>query len=74
MSEAEASAQYIVRALPAVGGVYWIARPFLGDYRGIGPRDNAAIFRSRSAAESAIDKMPGVYKHSGFLFSIEQVD
>jgi len=74
MSEPEAFARYVVKALPRVGGVYWIARPFLGDYRGIGPRDNAAVFRSRSAAETAIDNMPGAYKHSGFLFSVEQVD
>jgi|HubBroStandDraft_6_1064221.scaffolds.fasta_scaffold1884060_2 hypothetical protein len=73
MSEAQPT-EFVVKATSDTGLEMWISVSRTGGYRAFGPREKAAIFKTRLEAQSAIRNVPPAFQRAGFTFTVEGDD
>ena len=65
------SSLFVIKAVSSTGLILWICSDSITKCRGLGPLDEAEMFRTQADAHSAIGKLPQAFEHSNFAFTVE---
>jgi hypothetical protein len=65
---------FVVKAKSSSGEIMWIGLFRFGAHRALGPRETAAVFKTKRDAETAIDELPRALIESGVTFKIEAAE
>jgi len=65
---------FVVKGLASSGEAMWVGLFRYAGHRGLGSRETAEVFKTKSEAHSAIDELPAALVGLGVTFTIESAE